>query len=309
MLSSLQHHLRPSRGRWEVMKFFLAVGLPRFHSCTCVSANVTVVFSPSHQPSYLCCGACLSWHLQNWPLWAHPPAAKLHKAECTSLHAVPGCEGRSKPARNGSGTVSRRAVRPSASCCGSEMSERGGLVSVLLHQLGFNEPPRGSQVPTGQWPILKSSSDLGVRSRWLGGFFFFFFFCWSVLLKHHYCISLCKPYGWAVAPTPSLHFQGVSGALSLFLGWLMRSQVFPTVADAATCTERWGERALHIISTHSSFYCELWRQWSIIKIIFSLPALVSICPTKHSFMEEELLPVKEWSAWHAAAISTLLQGV
>lgn len=70
-----------------------------------------------------------------------------------ALHTqVPGCEGRSKRASNGSGTVqhSCRFLHSSASSCGPQMMEWEDFLSVQLHQLDFNEAVGRVQVPAGQ---------------------------------------------------------------------------------------------------------------------------------------------------------------
>lgn len=235
--------------RWKVMKFLLAVGLPRFHSRTGVSANVTVVFSSS-----LRCRVPLSWHLPNWPPWGCLPAANVSQVECTShsctwIWEIKMCRGR------------LRHCAPLVQICSSssflsETIEWEYLVSVWLRQLDFNETQRGVRVPAGQWTdievLVRPGSQESLTWR---------LFCWSVLLKHHYCISLCKPYRWAVAPpSPFSRCQLSSLSLPRLVDEITGT---PTVADSATCTEDWGGGARQIIMSGRLYYWKLWQQQSI----------------------------------------------
>lgn len=94
----------------------------------------------------------------------------------------------------------------------------GAVASARL-----NETTRGVQVQGGRWKdieVLIRVADLEA-------------FCWSVLLKHHYCISLCKPYGSAAKPPHTLP-QGVSCAFSLSF----HITGTPTAAEVATRAEQ-----------------------------------------------------------------------
>lgn len=153
----------------------------------------------------------------NWPLQGYPPSAKVWKAECSSHSCTWTWRGRSQRAWNL--LLAPRGARADFSVL--QTMEWEDFVSVRLHQLDFNETARGAQVPEGQWAVIEALVRPGSRESltWR-------LLCCSVLLRHRYCISLCKPYG--CTPPPSLAFLKVSGELSpLFLCRLMRSQVLP----------------------------------------------------------------------------------